>query len=270
MSIREKLRVSPGQKIHLDDIDPDQVDGIDDKSDAKRDLREEVEKISDLQEALYAESKQALLVVFQALDAGGKDGTIRSVFSGINPQGCHVTSFKAPSTLERSHDFLWRIHQAVPRHGTIGVFNRSQYEDVLIVRVDNLAPKSVWKPRYEQINHFEALLTSARTRVIKFYLHISRDEQKERFQERLDMPEKHWKFSAEDLEKRKQWNDYRKAFEDVLERCSTEEAPWYIIPANRNWVRNLAVARVLRETLEEMDPQYPTLENFDPSSYVID
>jgi PPK2 family polyphosphate:nucleotide phosphotransferase len=270
MSTREQLRVSPGQRIHLDRIDPNEVDGIDDKSDAKKAFREEIETISDLQEKLYAESKQALLVIFQALDAGGKDGTIRSVFSGINPQGCHVTSFKAPSTLERSHDFLWRIHQAVPRRGLIGVFNRSQYEDVLIVRVDKLAPKSVWEPRYEQINQFESMLTSTHVRVAKFFLHISKEEQKERFQERLDIPKKHWKFSAEDLEKRKQWDDYREAFEDVLERCSTEEAPWYVIPANRNWVRNLAVARILRETLEEMDPQYPTPKDFDPSSFAFD
>ena len=266
----ESLRVVDGSSVRLAELDTLDIPGVDDKSAAKKSLKAELSKISELQAALYAESKQSLLIVFQALDAGGKDGTIRSVFSGVNPQGCRVHSFKAPTKLERSHDYLWRIHQAVPAQGQISVFNRSHYEDVLIVRVDNLAPESVWSARYEQINQFEALLTSNGTRILKFYLHISREEQKERFQERLDIPEKHWKFSAEDLEKRKQWEAYREAFQDVFERCSPDKAPWFIIPADRNWVRNLAVARIVRETLESMDPQFPTPRNFDPSQYTIE
>ncbi len=270
MSLTESLRVAPGSRPRLEEIDPTEFAGWDDKKAAKKQLEEEKEHLAELQRALYAESKQSLLVVFQALDAGGKDGTIRSIFSGINPQGCRVTSFKAPTKLELAHDFLWRVHQAAPAKGQIAVFNRSHYEDVLIVRVDQLAPESVWSQRYEQINQFEALLASQGTRILKFYLHISKDEQKERFQERLDIPEKHWKFSADDLEKRKQWDDYRLAFEDVFTRCSTEVAPWFIVPANRNWVRNLLVARILRETLEAMDPQYPTPKDFDPSAYIIE
>ncbi|MEZ6067255.1 MAG: polyphosphate kinase 2 family protein [Planctomycetaceae bacterium] len=201
--------------------------------------------------------KQKLLIVLQAMDAGGKDGTTRKVFTGVNPQGVRVTSFKAPTAAELAHDYLWRIHQAVPAKGMIGVFNRSHYEDVLVVRVDKLVPESVWRGRYEQINQFEELLCETGTRMIKFFLHITPDEQKERFQERLDDPEKHWKFSPDDLKKRKQWGEYQAAYNEALSRCSTEHAPWYVVPANQNWYRNLIVVRTIVETLREMNPCYP-------------
>jgi len=217
-----------------------------------------------LQERLYAEDKQKLLIVLQAMDAGGKDGTIRNVLKGVNPQGVRVQSFKAPSKEELAHDFLWRIHKVVPTRGMIGVFNRSHYEDVLVVRVHNLVPESVWRPRYTQINQFEKLLHDSGTRVLKFYLHISAAEQKERFQARLDDPEKHWKFSLEDLEKRKFWPDYMAAYEEMLRECSTEWAPWYVIPANQKWYRNLAIMRTIVHTLRDMNPQFPEAEdNFD-------
>ena len=210
-----------------------------------------------LQATLYAESKQKLLVVFQAMDAGGKDGTIRSVFQGANPQGVVVTSFKRPSEEELAHDFLWRIHKAVPAKGMIGVFNRSHYEDVLVVRVHNIVPESVWRPRYDAINDFEKMLTESGTRIIKFFLHISKSEQKQRFQERIDEPAKRWKFDPEDLEKRKLWDGYEKAFEDMLEKCSDKSCPWYIVPADQNWYRDLVVTSVIVETLKDMNPQYP-------------
>ncbi len=231
-----------------------------------RDLRDELIK---LQSRLYAEGKQKLLIVFQAMDAGGKDGTIRRVFRGVNPQGVRVHSFKVPSKIELAHDFLWRIHQVVPAKGMIGVFNRSHYEDVLVVRVHDIVPESVWRPRYAQINQFEKLLTDTGTTILKFFLHISPEEQKERFQDRLDEPSKNWKFSMEDLEKRKFWGDYMAAYEEMLQQCSTPWAPWYVIPADQKWYRNLAIARVIVHTLKEMNPQYPEPEN-DLSGVVID
>jgi PPK2 family polyphosphate:nucleotide phosphotransferase len=215
-------------------------------------------ELIELQAKLYAEGKQKLLVVFQAMDAGGKDGTTRSVFEGANPQGVEVTSFKRPTEAELAHDFLWRVHKAVPASGMIGVFNRSHYEDVLVVRVHNIVPETVWQPRYEMINDFEEMLTASDTRIIKFFLHISKNEQKQRFQERIDVPAKRWKFDPADLEKRKSWDDYQKAFEDMLEKCSTKECPWYIVPADQNWYRDLVVASVIVETLKEMNPQFPS------------
>jgi PPK2 family polyphosphate:nucleotide phosphotransferase len=210
-----------------------------------------------LQAQLYAENKQKLLIVFQAMDAGGKDGTTRSVFQGANPQGVVVTSFKRPTDEELAHDFLWRVHKAVPSKGMIGVFNRSHYEDVLVVRVHDIVPESVWRPRYETINDFEKLLTASGTRIIKFFLHISKSEQKKRFQERIDDPAKRWKFDPADLEKRKLWGGYEKAFEDMMEKCSTKECPWYIVPSDQNWYRDLVVTSVIVETLKGMNPQYP-------------
>jgi len=214
-------------------------------------------ELIELQAKLYAEGKQKLLVVFQAMDGGGKDGTTRSVFAGANPQGVEVTSFKRPTEDELAHDFLWRVHKAVPANGMIGVFNRSHYEDVLVVRVHNIVPETVWRPHYEMINDFEKMLTASGTRIIKFFLHISKNEQKERFQERIDDPAKRWKFDPADLEKRKFWDDYETAFEDMLEKCSTRECPWYVVPADQNWYRDLVVASVIVETLKEMNPQYP-------------
>jgi len=211
-----------------------------------------------LQAQLYAEGQQKLLIILQAMDAAGKDGTVRSVFEGANPQGVVVTSFKRPSEDELAHDFLWRVHKAVPPKGMIAVFNRSHYEDVLVVRVHNIVPELVWRPRFEMINDFEKMLTASGTRIIKFFLHISKNEQKRRFQERLDDPSKRWKFDPEDLEKRKLWDGYQQAFEDMLEKCSTKDSPWYIVPSDQNYYRDLVVTSVIVETLKEMNPQYPT------------
>ncbi len=208
----------------------------------------------------YAEGKRKMLIVLQALDAGGKDGTIRNVFQGVNPQGVQVTSFKAPSKVELAHDYLWRIHSAVPATGMIGVFNRSHYEDVLIVRVQNLVPESVWRPRYEQINQFENLLTASGTTILKFYLHISKDEQRERLQARIDEPEKRWKFEEGDLKQRAKWDDYQDAFQDVFHYTSTEQAPWYVIPADQKWYRNYVITKILVERFRELNPQFPAAQ----------
>lgn len=240
----------------------------DGKEAADHEFRALRDELIELQERLYAEEKQKLLIVLQAMDAGGKDGTIRNVFRGVNPQGVRVTSFKVPTPEERAHDFLWRIHKAAPATGMIGVFNRSHYEDVLVVRVHNLAPESVWRPRYEHINHFEKLLTDSRTTLLKFYLHISPEEQKERFQARLEDPGKQWKFSLEDVEKRKLWDDYMTAYEEMLNRCTTSWAPWHVIPADQKWYRNLAIARTLVHTLKQLNPQFPKPEK-DLSQVVI-
>jgi PPK2 family polyphosphate:nucleotide phosphotransferase len=194
------------------------------------------------------------------MDAGGKDGTIRSVFRGVNPQGVRVTSFKVPSKQELAHDFLWRIHQAVPAKGMIGVFNRSHYEDVLVVRVHNIVPESVWRPRYEQINNFEKMLVETGTVILKFYLHMSKEEQRERFQARIEDPTKNWKFSLEDLEKRKLWADYMDAYEEMLNRTTTAWAPWRVIPADQKWYRNLAITRAIVSALHDLAPQYPEPE----------
>lgn len=253
--------VKPGAKIKLADYDPGYCGGLK-KKDPEVMIRREaaIARTYKLQEKLWAEGKRSLLLVLQAMDAGGKDGTIRHVMRGLNPQGVMVSSFKQPNPVELAHDFLWRIHRRTPGRGFIGVFNRSHYEDVLVVRVKDLAPKSVWKRRYEQINEFEELLTESGTRILKLYLHISKDEQKERLQARLDNPDKHWKFSSADLAERARWDDYMEAFEEMLERCSTEAAPWHVIPSNRKWYRNLVVAELVRDTLAEMDPQWPDAE----------
>ncbi len=211
-----------------------------------------------LQRKLYAENKRRILIALQAMDAGGKDGTIRKVFRGVNPQGVRVTSFKAPSKEELAHDFLWRIHRPVPANGMIGVFNRSHYEDVLVVRVHDLVPEAVWRPRYKMINDFESMLVGSGTTILKFYLHISREEQRTRFQARLEDPHKNWKFSLEDLEKRKLWQSYMAAYQEMLERTTTDMAPWYVIPADQKWYRNLAIMRVIVQKLRKLNPQYPS------------
>lgn len=249
--------VSPGSQVRLADYDPDDTGSYDDKRAAKAERKRYVDRLQDLQEVLWAEDKHSLLIILQATDAGGKDGTIKHVFRGVNPQGCQVTGFKVPTKEELEHDFLWRIHKAVPRRGQIGIFNRSQYEDVLVVRVDNLVPEAVWRQRYEQINHFEKLLADTGTTILKFFLHISREEQKERFEDRLKEPGKNWKFSMGDLEKRQQWDDYVLAYEEALSRCSTPWAPWYVIPANHKWYRNLVVSQIIVEALEALDMRYP-------------
>jgi PPK2 family polyphosphate:nucleotide phosphotransferase len=251
------IKVKPGQKVKLKDIDPGDTGKFKDKKQANEILDQNIERMAELQNVLYAEGKRALLIVLQAMDAGGKDGTIRKIMSGINPQGVRVTSFKKPTEEELSHDFLWRIHKVVPPRGMIGIFNRSHYEDVLVVRIHNLVPKKIWQKRYEHINNFERLLADSDVTILKFYLHISLEEQKERFEARLKQPHKRWKFNPADLPERALWDDYMKAFEDVFERCSTEAAPWYIVPANKKWYRNVAISEVIVNTLVGLDLKYP-------------
>jgi len=246
--------------LGLADVDPDESEGYARKKDVNEELRRHRDRISDLQARLYGEQRRSLLIVLQAMDTGGKDGTIKGVFQGVNPQGCQVWSFKAPSNEESSHDFLWRYHQKAPPKGMIHIFNRSHYEDVLIVRVKDLVPESVWRPRYEAINQFEYALTSDGVTVLKFFLHISRDEQKRRLESRLADPDKRWKFSANDLKERAYWDDYQAAFEDAVNECSTAYAPWYVVPANKKWYRNLVVARTIADTLEAMSPRFPAAE----------
>ena len=217
-------------------------------------------RMDELQNALYAESKQSLLVVLQARDAGGKDGTIRRVFSTINPQGCSVTAFKAPSHVELAHDYLWRVHAVVPAHGMIGIFNRSPYEDILAVRVHDLAPKKVWKARYDQINEFEKYLTENSVTIVKFFLHVSKEEQRARLSDRLTDESKNWKFQEADLAERDLWDDYTKAYIDVLRKCSTKAAPWFIVPADRKHARDYLVLEKIVSTLERMNPQYPKVD----------
>ena len=257
------------KKISIADFDTRDKSCFPDRDEAEASAAEDIEAIAELQNRLYAEGKQALLIVLQATDTGGKDSTIRKVLGPINPQGVRVTSFKAPSKVELSHDYLWRIHQAVPPKGMIGVFNRSHYEDVLIVRVHGLAPEEAIEQRYDQINDFERHLSENGVTILKFFLHISRDEQKERLQARLDDPSKHWKFNPGDLKERERWDDYEHAFEIALSRCSTRHAPWFIIPADRKWYRNAVIARIIRRTLEDLDPRYPKTD-LDPDDIVID
>lgn len=255
-----RYRVTPGTKLDLSKLDPDESEHYERRKDARDELEKQRLRIEELQARLYAEHKQSLLVVLQALDTGGKDGTIRSVFEGVNPQGCQVWSFKAPSAEELDHDFLWRYHQKAPPRGVITIFNRSHYEDVLVVRVKGLMPESVWRERYRMINDFEHLLTLNHTTVLKFYLHISKDEQKRRLESRLEDPGKGWKFSSNDLKERAFWDDYQLAFEDAISNCTTDYAPWYVVPANRKWYRNLVIARTIADTLEAMNPQVPMAE----------
>lgn len=253
-SYRDALRAP--KKVRLDRIDPDETLGLDEAG-AERLLAKNKELLGKLGYRLYAEGKRSLLLVLQAMDAAGKDGVVRHVLTGLNPQGVRVTSFKAPTPIELRHDFLWRIHAAVPGHGEIGVFNRSHYEDVLIVRVKGLVPKSVWKQRYDQIREFEELLAESGTTIVKFFLHIDRDEQRERLQARIDDPEKNWKFEPGDLRERALWDDYREAYEAAIAKCDRDHAPWYVVPANRKWFRNAAVSQILVETLKAMDLKLP-------------
>ncbi len=264
----DNMLVQPGSKVKLDEIDPSWTGPFKSKKEAHKETRKVIAEMDELQQVLYADNSQALLIILQAMDAAGKDGTIRHVLGAMNPQGCRVTSFKKPSDEEMDHDFLWRIHRAVPRYGEIGVFNRSHYEDVLIVRVHNLVPKTVWSKRYRQINDFEYMLARNRVRILKFFLHISKEEQKERFQDRLDNPDKHWKFSQGDVEERKRWTDYRDAYETALRKCSTREAPWYVIPANHKWFRNVAVSSIICRTMRDMKLNYPKVD-LDPAGIVI-
>ena len=256
------LRATPDAKVDLGDRDPDGTPGFDGDRDAARaELKELRSELADFQERFWAERKRSLLIVLQAMDAGGKDGTIRNVIAALNPQGTSVAGFGVPTEEELAHDYLWRIHARTPGKGRIVVFNRSHYEDVIVVRVAGLAPEDVWSKRYAQINDWERTLVASGTVIRKCFLHISRDEQRERFQKRLDNPHKQWKFSLGDLKVREQWADYQRAYADVLERCSTADAPWYVIPANKKWYRDLAVARILAATARELDPHYPSPED---------
>lgn len=255
-----RYRVQPGTPIRLADLDPNASEHYQKKKDVEDALEAQRKRLQELQERLYAEHQRSLLIVLQAMDTGGKDGTIKHVFGGLNPQGCQVWSFKKPSDDELSHDFLWRYHQRTPQRGMIAIFNRSHYEDVLVVRVKQLVSEDVWRGRYHSINEFEHMLTLNNIYVLKFFLHISKDEQKRRLESRLADPSKHWKFSSSDLKERVFWNDYQAAFEDMLNNCSTDYAPWYAVPANNKWYRNLVVARTIADTLEAMDPRYPSAE----------
>ncbi|MEN6451499.1 MAG: polyphosphate kinase 2 family protein [Thermoguttaceae bacterium] len=250
----------PGEKVRLKDFDAGDTGGLKSKKDVGAELSENLAVLDDLGYRLYAENRRALLFVLQGMDTAGKDGTIRHVTQGFNPQSCRVASFKQPGVEELAHDFLWRISLAVPRKGFVGIFNRSHYEDVLVVRVHNLAPREEWESRYERINLFEKMLSDGGVTIVKVFLHISRGEQRQRLQARLDNPDKRWKFSRADLKEREYWDDYQRAYEVAMTRCNTEHAPWYIVPANHKWYRNLVVSRILRKTLERMDPQFPPAE----------
>jgi len=264
MKFHAKLAAPSHKKIRLKDFDPAETYGYekghekDDRDEAL--MAKTTARLDELQYMLYAEGKRSVLLVLQGMDTSGKDGTIRHVMSGASPQSCKVTSFKQPTSRELAHDFLWRIHKAVPEKGNIGIFNRSHYEDVLVVRVHKLVPKSVWSERYDEINRFDKYLTENGTTILKFFLHISKDEQKRRIEERIANPNKHWKLSEADLKEREFWDDYTEAYEDAIHNCNTKHAPWFIIPADHKWFRNLAVSRILVETLEKMDPKYPTPE----------
>jgi PPK2 family polyphosphate:nucleotide phosphotransferase len=255
-----RYRVQPGKPISLATLNPNASEHYKKKKHVEQELEVQRKRLQNLQDRLYAEDQRSLLIVLQAMDTGGKDGTIKHVFGGLNPQGCQVWSFKKPSDDELAHDFLWRYHQRTPQRGMISIFNRSHYEDVLVVRVKQLVPEDVWRKRYHLINEFEHMLTLNHISVLKFYLHISKDEQKRRLESRLTDPNKHWKFSSNDLKERVFWDDYQVAFEDMINNCSTAYAPWYVIPANNKWYRNLVVARTIADTLEAMNPQYPAAE----------
>lgn len=259
----------PGKKFALGKCDPRDGSAFEDKERTKEQLQKDAEAIDALQDRLYAEGKRALLVVLQGIDCSGKDGTVRGVFNTSGPLGVTVKSFGVPSEVERAHDYLWRVHNACPAKGYIGVFNRSHYEDVLVVKVEKLAAPETIERRYDEINAFEKLLANSGTRILKFMLHVSKEEQAVRLQERVDDPTKQWKFKTNDLDTRAKWDDYMAAYEIAISRCSTDHAPWHIIPSDRNWVRNAAIGRIVRETLEEMNPQYPGPKDWDPKAVKI-
>jgi PPK2 family polyphosphate:nucleotide phosphotransferase len=255
-SLREQLQVKPGARIDLATFDCGATLGRK-KDDAEVAIAANLVRLTDLQERLYAESKHAVLIVLQGIDAAGKDGTIRVIAGAFNPQGTPVTSFKEPTPEELAHDFLWRVHAAVPGKSEIGIFNRSHYEQVLIVRVHNLEPEAQWRRHYGEIRDWERMLTDEGVTIIKFFLAIDKDTQRQRFQERVDDPTKRWKFSSTDLPERRLWDQYQAAFEDMLAETSTDFAPWHLIPANRNWLRNLAVSEIVADIIDELNPQYP-------------
>src|SRR5215211_813666 len=268
MDVGAMFRIKPGERMSLSERDPADTGALPDKSKAKAQTARDAAVINELQDRLYAEGQRALLVILQGTDTSGKDGTIRHVFNATGPLGVSVTSFRRPSEEELAHDFLWRAHLAAPRRGTIGIFNRSHYEDVLVAKVRKLASQKEIERRYDEINAFERILAENGTTILKFMLRISKAEQAERLQERLDDPKKRWKFNPSDLEDRALWDEYVAAYETVLERCSTKHAPWYVIPADRKWARNAAIARIVRTTLETMNPQYPE-PDWDPKDFKV-
>jgi len=254
---RERFRIRPGSKLHLADVDPGFKDKHESKESAAAELEANAQKLRDLQYLVYAENRRSVLICLQALDAGGKDGTMNHVLGAMNPQGARVHAFKVPSKEEAAHDFLWRAHVQAPAKGEVVVFNRSHYEDVLVVRVHDLVPKEVWSKRYALIDEFEQNLVEAGTLVLKFFLHISPEEQLERFKQRLDDPARQWKISESDYAERAFWKDYMAAYEEAIERTSTERAPWFVIPANHKWFRNLAVSEIVVEALESLHMKTP-------------
>ena len=257
MDYRERFIVEPSRKVRLEKIDPSYTGKHESHDKALPQIRKHLERMGKLQYLLYADGDQSLLVVLQALDAAGKDGVIRHLFSGINPQGTLVFGFKQPSKVESEHDFLWRIHACAPAKGQIVIFNRSHYEDVMVARVHDLVPRSVWSKRYDLINDFEKILVQNRTRVLKFYLHISPEEQLVRFAQRLDDPSRHWKISESDYSERELWPKYVSAYEDAMEQTSTKHAPWFVIPANHKWFRDLAISQIIADTMDEMGLKLP-------------
>jgi PPK2 family polyphosphate:nucleotide phosphotransferase len=254
----DRFRIPPGERVHLEDFDPNYQHGDDkDKKHALDKISKLRDRMSELQQHLFAERKRSLLVCLQALDAGGKDGVIKHVIGSMNPDGCRVANFKEPSQEELAHDFLWRIEARMPRKGEVAIFNRSHYEDVLIVRVHNLVPRKIWSKRYDAINDFERRHIENGTRILKFFLNISKEEQLQRFEQRLDDPTKRWKISESDYAERKCWGDYMRAYEDAIARCNSEDSPWFVIPADHKWFRDLAVSEIIVATLESMDIRVP-------------
>jgi PPK2 family polyphosphate:nucleotide phosphotransferase len=264
--LRDELIVRPG-KFRISSVDPDETFGFT-KDSAAPVLAEDLERLADLQERLWAERKRRVLIVLQGMDASGKDGVIRHVMTALHPLGCRAVGFGVPSEVELAHDYLWRVHNVVPGDGEIVVFNRSHYEDVLVVRVHDLVPKERWEKRYDQINAFERVLTDEGTLLLKFFIHLDQEEQLERFRARLDDPAKRWKFRAGDLDERALWGDYMAAYEEALRRCSTDNAPWFAIPGNRKWFRDLAIAHIVADALEALDPQYPVRDDI-PADLVL-
>ena len=267
-NLRATLGVSPSSRVDLSRRDPSDFHGWD-RDDAEVATAKHMEQLAGLQDRLWAQARKSVLVVLQGIDASGKDGAIRRVMTAFNPQGCYVASFKVPTPEEAAHDFLWRIHKKVPGKGEIGIFNRSHYEEVLVVRVHELVPKEVWSGRYQLIRDFERMLVETDTVIVKFFLYIDKEEQRERLQERYDNPKKRWKFSIGDIAERALWDEYMKAYEDALSETSTADAPWYVIPSNRNWFRDFAIASVLAETIADLKPTYPEPQDL-PAKLVID
>ena len=249
--------VSPDDPLELSDDDALAPKSLPKGDELKDKIDKQLKKLGELQDVFFADAHRALLIILQGRDASGKDGVIRTVIGACNPQGVRINSFKAPTPVELAHDYLWRVHQVVPVKGQMGIFNRSHYEDVLVVRVHELVPESVWSKRYEQINIFEKMLTENGTVILKFFLHVSRAEQRERLRERVEDPAKNWKFNAGDLDERSRWDQYTEAYRDALRKCSTEWAPWYVVPADSNKARNYLIAKRIVETLEDLKPEYP-------------